>query len=146
MLVGAEGYGAARGLAEGSLEHLAHALRLNGLLELQHVVASAGEVDALAEAAHGEAADEHHRDDCPCDERHLVLAHEVDFRVLQHVARYGGGERQVEPLVALELVLVDHAGHVDGGEERAAQTDDERGGEAADGACAEDEQYDAGDD
>ena len=49
-----------RSVDECAIEQLAHALYLRGLVEGHDIVASTREVDTLAEAADGEAADEDH--------------------------------------------------------------------------------------
>ena len=73
-------------------------------------------------------------------------AHEVEVGVLRQFAREACREGEVLPLVALHLAVIDKACHVDCGEERAAQTDDKRYGEATDGAAAEHGKDDTGDD
>ena len=51
----------------------------------------------------------------------------------------------VEPAVLGHLLLIDDAGQEDGSEERAAQTDDPRGGETTDQTRTRDEQDDTRD-
>ena len=65
---------------------LCNVLRLYSLLQLHCIVATSGEVDALAQAAHEEAYYEHCHEDTRDGECLLVHLHEADIVVLQEVA------------------------------------------------------------
>ena len=116
------------------------------LLELNHVVAAAREVDTLRKSAN---AEEGNANGCSHEEdgdRAFCLFHEAHAGVLHEVAAEGGGESKAEPLVAVVEVFVNHTRHPNCGEERGADTDAEREGEASDGASAEVIEDDGGDD
>ena len=133
-------------VAEFLGESLAYGLRLGILLEGHDEVASAGEVDALAQSADGERSDADGDEDAEDGEVAFHVSHEVILRVDHQVLGEPCGERQVQPLVLVHVVLVHQTGEEHGGEEGAGNTDDEGRGEAADGARTEEEQDDTGDD
>ena len=114
---------------KGIIEHVAHILSSHFLVERHNIVATTGEVDALAQATHTETNQEEYGSHSPNSEALAICTHEVELSVLHHVARQGGAESKVEPLVLLHAVLVNDASEINSGEERAADTDDERGGE-----------------
>ena len=134
-----------RSVDECAIEQLAHALYLRGLVEGHDIVASTREVDTLAEAADGEAADEDHGGNAAEREALLAHLHEAEVYILHQVLADGGVELLVEPAVLGHLLLIDDAGQEDGSEERAAQTDDPRGGETTDRTRTRDEQDDTRD-
>ncbi len=122
----------ARVAARESLgEDATNLLRLNGVLELNHVVATAREVDAAAQTHRCKADSEHGdgTDDNPA--RGLPCRHEAELRVLQQVLRPRRAEREAEPTVFVHLVFIDDAREEHGGEERADDTDDPSRGETA---------------
>ena len=84
------------------------------LLQLHGIVATSGEVDALAQAANEEAYDEYCNKNTSDGECLLVHVHEADIVVLQEVARDAGCEVLVQPLVLSETVLVDKTCEVNG--------------------------------
>ena len=133
-------------LGESFGQNAAYLLGLHGILELNHVVATAREVDAAAQAHRGEADDKHGDSSANHPARGVPRRHEAELRVLQQVLRERRAEREAKPAVFVHLMLIDEAREEHGREERADDTDDPRRGEAADGTRTEHIEDDTRDD
>ena len=131
---------------EGSLQDALYLAGLGRLVELHHVVAATGEIDALAEATCQHEAHAGHSQDGKDGEAGLPGTHELIGRVLEELAGQGSGEGDVEPLVLGHATLEYHACHEDSGKEAHDDTDDERSGETTDRTCTEVEEDDTRDD
>ncbi len=110
------------------------------MVKLYHIVAAAREVDALVETAGKEADDDYGYKYAHYGEAHLACAKEVILGVGKHLIAQRGRECEVLKRLGLAAEHIDETGQIDGGEERADDTDDKGGGEALDGACAEEQE------
>ena len=133
------------GIDKRILQYLANLLDMYRFIQRNDIVATSGEVNALAQSANSETNDADNNGNAPCGEALLVHAHEVPVCVLQHVLADGSMEFLVEPFVFLQTVLVDDTSYEHCGEERANQTDDPSGGEASDGTRTRYKEDDTGD-
>ena len=143
----AQSDGAGVAFGEGFGQQTADGLGLYLVLEQHNEVATAREVDALAEAAGQHEAD---ADDCQRAEDKealLVGTHKLIGRILErNLVANGCAEGEAKPLVLLHDLRIDNACQEHSGEEADADTDEQRGGEAADRTCAEVVEDDSRDD
>ena len=98
----------------------------------------------LIDGEEEEAADEHYGCYCYENKCFLVERHELHVYVLQQVLRQRSAELLSQPLVLAQTVLVNQTGEEHCGEERADDTDDPCGCEAADRTSTCYEQDDTG--
>ena len=85
LTVSSKGNSAHVGIAECSGKCSAHFLWLNSFLQFHNIVATTGEVDALAQSANTEADDEQYSCNAPNGECLLVGTHEVEVGILHEV-------------------------------------------------------------
>lgn len=114
----------------------------NRLVERHHIVATTGEVDALAQTTCSEADDSDEDSHSVASEAHLVHGHELVVGVLHEVLREPSPEPQVHPLAVVELVFVEQTCQIDSGEEVTNNTDDPGCSEATDRTGTDNEQDD----
>ena len=131
-------------------EHLGYFLLkfngVDGLVELDDIVAAAGEIDTLVEAAEAQRDSADEDEGGGDNEGALALGQEIDAAADKHLAAQCGAEGHLLHHLALGDGHEEQAAQVNCGEERADDTYDEGGSEALDGTCTEEQQDDAGDD
>ncbi len=145
LAIGAEGQYRHIGVANISLNQLANIFGHHLLFKLHGIIATTGEIDAAAQAAHAEADGQQHNHYAPDGEALLVSTHKFEMSVLHQILGEASGESEVEPLVFVEEMLEHDTGEPNGGEHTGQQTDNQCGGEAADWACASFKEDDTGD-
>ena len=125
-------------LGECLRKQAANGLWLHLVLEHYHEVATTSKVDTLAEAT---SQHEGNADNCQCAEdceALLVLAHEIEVRVLEgNLVANSSTESESEPLILLHNLGVNYASQEYCGKEADTDTDKQCGCETADRTCTE---------
>ena len=114
-----------------------HSFWLHLLRKFNLIVATTCKVNRLAQATETETYKYNHKEDAECDERLLVVTHEVESSVLHHVLRELRRELQVLPLTTVEEVLVSNTSQPHSSEEGADDTDNQSGCETLDRTSTE---------
>ena len=133
--------------ANGLSNHFLHLFWRRVLLfEFDHKVATTREVDTFAQTTHTQGYKSCEQNDTKDSISFRSILEEVELAILQQTATELRFERQVEPLVLVEEMFEDDTANPNGGEEACANTDTQREGETADGACTNVVQNNGGDD